>query len=106
MNASTPSSSAGGPASVDSTAPRRNSKRPKCNFSVPDHCVLKFHFWSHASNVCYAVGNPIFSASLRELAEKNLLVFGSCKPVNHLVFVLILLREEIPWPLRNTMAIS
>lgn len=29
MNASTPSSSAGGPGSDDSTAPRRNSKRPK-----------------------------------------------------------------------------
>ncbi|XP_073158779.1 ALA-interacting subunit 3-like isoform X2 [Henckelia pumila] len=29
MNASTPSSSAGGPGSADSTAPRRNSKRPK-----------------------------------------------------------------------------
>ncbi|KAI3466296.1 hypothetical protein Pfo_022959 [Paulownia fortunei] len=29
MNSSTPSSSAGGPGSADSTAPRRNSKRPK-----------------------------------------------------------------------------
>jgi hypothetical protein len=32
MNSNTASSSAGGAGSADASAPRRNSKRPKCNF--------------------------------------------------------------------------
>lgn len=94
MNESAPSSSAGGPGSADSTVPRRNSKRPKCIFSVPNLCVLNF-IRIYASNVLKAVGNPIFSLFLRKLSEKNQLVFGPCKPVNHIVFLFILFKEEI-----------